>query len=258
VGTLSASDNSDFDEPSCDLDELIESALSAGPKAPDELFKVVMKKAQVNERTYYRHLEKLLDIHAVEELSEKDNNGRINKKYALKASAFPASTISLLLKPSPVYEDVSPSRRYLEIAAWLQREPEEWPQLEAVRKSKLVMNNYAYLVPGIEASHEDPDRYAFVWSDEPCYGQRDGEFVQSRFFRLKDVYLTVVQDPPSELAVGCGSVFLGAYGSEVVAEQVTVYGNMRTQIETMHKPMELQIVEDPFSVCVAVCKEGGN
>jgi len=255
---MSVSDNSDLDTPRCDLDELIEAALSAGSKAPDELLKAVMEKAQVNERTYYRHLEKLLDIRVVEEFSEKANDGRITKKYALKASAFPAATISPLFKASLVYEDIPPSRRYLELAAWLQREPEEWPPFEAVRKSRCVMNNYAYLVPAIEASREDPDRYAFVWSDEPCYGRREGEFVQSRFFRLKDVYMAVVQDPLSELAVDCKSAFLGAYGSEVAAEQVAVYGNMRTQIENMHKPMDLQIVEQPFSVCIGVCKEANN
>lgn len=246
---MSASDKSDLETHSCDLDELIEKALSTGAKAPNELCKAVMKKAQVNERTYYRHLEKLRDSHIIEEVFEKDDDGRIIKKYTLKAS-----TVSLLLKSSPDYEDVSPSRRYLEVAAWLKREPEEWPQLGAMGKSKIVMNNYAYLIPMIEASCEDPDRYSFAWSDEACYGQRFGEFVQSRFFRLKDVYRAIVEDSETDLAVGCGGVFVGAYGSEVVAEQVTVYENMDKQIQALHKPMELQIVEEPFSVCVAVCK----
>jgi hypothetical protein len=94
----------------------------------------------------------------------------------------------------------------------------------------------------------------FVWSDEACYGERFGEFVQSRFFRLKDVYRAIVENSETDLVVGCGGVFVGAYGSEVVAEQVTVYENMDKQIQALHKPMELKIVEEPFSVCVAVCK----
>jgi uncharacterized protein YwlG (UPF0340 family) len=93
-----------------------------------------------------------------------------------------------------------------------------------------------------------------VWSDEACYGQRFGEFVQSRFFRLKDVYRAIVEDSETDSPVSCGGVFVGASGSEVVAEQVGVYGNMETQIQTLHKPMELRIAEESFSVCVAVCK----
>lgn len=114
------------------------------------------------------------------------------------------------------------------------------------------------LFPIIEASCEDPDRYAFVWSDEACYGQRFGEFVQSRFFRLKDVYRAIVEDSETDSPVGCGGVFVGAYRSDVVAEQVAVYGNMETQIQTLHKPMELRIAEELFSVCVAVCKEANG
>ena len=49
-----------------------------------------------------------------------------------------------------------PSRRYLEIAAWLKREPDDWPQLEAVRKARIVLEDSFYLVPMIEASCEDP------------------------------------------------------------------------------------------------------
>ena len=253
---MSVGDNSDFEESICDLDGLIEEALAAGPKAPDELFNSVMKKTRMNARTYYYHLKKLLRSHCVERVPGNDAEGRLIRKYALKASASAGAT-SLLVESSPVYEKVCPSRRYLEIAAWLRREPEDWPEFGAVRKAKLLENRYPHLIPVLEVSNEGPDCYAFVWSDEPCRGQQFGEFVQSRFFRLKDVFCGVVDAKETEFGVGCGDVFVGAYGSDVVAEQVADFGNMYTQIEQMHKPMELRVDESPFSVCVAVCR-GAN
>jgi len=40
-----------------------------------------------------------------------------------------------------------------------------------------------------------------LFGDEACYGQCFGEFVQSRFFRLKDVYWVQVMDEPLDLAL---------------------------------------------------------
>jgi hypothetical protein len=129
---------------------------------------------------------------------------------------------------------------------------------EKVRKARLVEKNYGHLTPLIEPSREDPDCYTFVWPGDSCYVQRFGEFVQSRFFRLKDVYGAIVQAQECNLAVDCGDVFVGAYGSDVAAEQVTEFENMDTHFATLHKPMELRVHEEPFSVCVAVCKEANN
>jgi hypothetical protein len=241
------SDNSDEEAHNYDVDELIEEALSGGSKTPDELFKAVMKKTAVNERTYYRHLEKLVDQSVVEEVSEKGEIGRIVKKYSMRAS--------LLKEGSSDLEDVPLSRRLLEIAAWLKLEPDGWPQFEAVRKAKVLEKNCRHIVPSIEPSREDPDCFAFAWSDEPCGGQRHGEFVQSRFFKSKDVYGAVVQAGESRSPMGCRDVFVGAYGSDVVAERVMAFGNMVTQIQLKCMPMELVVDDEPFSVCVAVCRE---
>ena len=128
-------------------------------------------------------------------------------------------------------------------------------RLEAVRKARIALEDSFYLVPMIEASCEDPDQYSFVWSDEPCYGQRFGEFVQSRFLKLKDVYRAIVEDSTDSVSDSDGIVFVGAFGSNVVAEQVVLYGDMETQIKVEHKPMELKIEEAPFSVCIAVSKD---
>ncbi len=160
-----------------------------------------------------------------------------------------------LAEPVPFVEEISPSRRYLEIAAWLKREPDDWPPLEAVRKAKLVLDNYGYAVPVIEASCEDPDCYSFVWSEEAFNGQRFDEFVQQRFFKLKDVYQTIVEEPHIDLPCKGETVFVGAYGSDVRAEQVTYCSDSSIQIGHYRNPVELNIVEEPFSVCVAVCKE---
>jgi hypothetical protein len=40
-----------------------------------------------------------------------------------------------------------------------------------------------------------------LFGDEACYGKWFGEFVQSRFFRLKDVYWVQVMDEPLDLAL---------------------------------------------------------
>ena len=137
----------------------------------------------------------------------------------------------------------------------MKREPDDWPQFEAVRKARIALEDSFYLIPTIEASCEDPDQYSFVWTDEPCYGQRFGEFVQSRFFKLKDVYRAMVEDSTAYLSGSDETVFVGAFGSNVVAEQVVFYRDMNTQIGVAHKPMELKIEEEPFSVCIAVSKE---
>jgi hypothetical protein len=252
---MSGSDDSDFEINSCDVDELIESALSSGSKTPDELLTTVVKKANVSERTYYRHLEKLQKCNVIEKMAEKNDGSQTCWKYILRAPKAPtADSVSsyFLAEPRPFVEEILPSRRYLEIAAWLKQEQDDWPQLEAVRKARIMLNEYAYLIPLIEAPCEDPDQYSYVWSDEPCYGVRYGEFVQSRFFKLKDVYRAIAE----VTTVSCdGAVFVGAFESNVVAEQVTLYGNMDKQIQAEHKPMELKIVEEPFSVCIAVYKE---
>lgn len=251
---MSASDNSDEETRSCDVDELIEQVLSGGAKTPDALFKAVMKKIDINERTYYRHLEKLLELSAIEEVSEKGDGVRVIKKYSLRRN----DTSHALCRPLNDFEDVVPSRRLLEIAAWLKREPDGWHDFEAIRKARVLEKACWYLVPSIEPSREDPDCFAFAWSDAPCSGQRRGEFVQSRFFRLKDIYSAVIQTDEAKSLVGCRNVFVGAYGSDVVAEQAIAFGNMWTQIQVKCMPMELVVDDESFSVCVAVCKEANG
>ena len=99
-----------------------------------------MKKTGVNERTYYRHLEKLVDRNVVEELSKKGEDGRIVKKYASRASP-------LLKEASSDLEEGPLSRKLLEIAAWLKLEPDGWPLFEVVRKVRVLEKNCRYIVP---------------------------------------------------------------------------------------------------------------
>jgi hypothetical protein len=251
---VSADDNSDFEESLSDLDELILEVLSSGPKFSDDLYVAVMKKVSVNERTYYRHLEKLRKQEAIEMGSENDSTGKLIHKYTLKPQPIPKVEESPMVLYSPAWEEVVPARRYLEIAAWLKREPEGWPMFEAVAKAKqLLEGSLKYLVPQIEVSCEDPDAYAFVWSSEPCRGHHRGNFVQSRFFKLKGVFGSVAES--SDLPMIGGDVYVAVFGSEVVAEQFTVYANMESQIVNEYRPMELRVSEEPFSVCVAVSKQ---
>jgi hypothetical protein len=246
------SDNSNYEMNSCDVEEVIVTTLSSSSRTPDELLNIVIKKAKVNERTYYRHLEKLQKSNVIEKLVEKGDGSQPSWKYILKTSKTDDASCTLFATPGGLVQEVLPLRRYLEIAAWLKREPDNWPQLEAVGRARIVLRDSDYLVPMIEASCEDPDSYAYVWSDILCYGERFGEFVQSRFFSLKDVYRAIVENSP----VCCGeAVFVGAFESKVVAEQVTLHADMSRQIQVEHKPMELKIFEEPFSVCIAVCKE---
>ena len=255
---MSDSDNSDFEMNNNDVDDAIVHTLSSGSKISDELVNLVSKKTGVTERTCYRHLEKLVRINVIERLIGNNSGSRPVYNYALKTSKVPEKgSMDALLNATPeiFVEEVVPSRRYLEVAAWLKREPDDWPQLEAVRKARITLEASFYLVPTIEASCEDPDRYSFVWTDEPCYGQRLGEFVQSRSFKLKNVYRAIVEDSTASLSGSDETLFVGAFESNVVAEQVVHHGDMEMQIKYEHKPMELKIEEEPFSVCIAVSKE---
>lgn len=251
---MSADDNSDLEEPLSDLDELILEVLSSGPKFSDDLHVAVMKKVSVNERTYYRHLEKLRKQEEIEMGSENDSTGRLVHKYSLKPKQEPKVEELPMVMYSPAWEEVVPTRRYLEIAAWLRREPEGWPMFEAVAKAKqLLEGNSKHLVPQIEVSCEDPDAYSFVWSSEPCRGHHRGNFEQSRFFRLKDVFASVIEF--ADLPLLGGDVFVAVFGSEVVAEHFTVYADMESQIANEYRPMELRVSDEPFSVCVAISKQ---
>ncbi len=224
--------------------------LSTGPKTPKEL-REACKKEGVSDSTYHYHLKQLVEkLHEVEEISEKDSKGRLVKKYALKQSP-------LLKEGESNPEEVPLSRRLLEMAAWLKLEPDGWPPFEIARKARILVKNYEYIIPLIEPSHEDPDRFAYVWSDEPCNGQRRGEFIQSRFFKLKDVYGAVVQADESKLLMDC-DVFVGAFGSDVVAEKFVTFGDMYTQIQLKCTPMELVVDDEPFSVCIAVCRKNNG
>ena len=130
---MSESENSDFEMNSGDVDELIVSALSSGPKAPDKLKNLVMEKAKVSERTYYRRLEILLKTNVIEEVVERNSGSRLNWKYALKTSESSRGAIAFsapLKNLVPVEENVLPSRRYLETAAWLKQEPDDWSSLK--------------------------------------------------------------------------------------------------------------------------------
>jgi hypothetical protein len=244
---VAVSDNSAEKPQSCDVDELIEQALSGESKTPDSLFKAVMKKAEFNPRTYYRHLKKLVNQNFVEELLEKGEDGRIITKYALRRPP-------LLKEGATDVEDVALSRRLLEVAALLKVEPDGWPPIEAVRKARILGKNFRYIVPSIEPSCEDPDRYVFVWSDDAVNKLRLDGCVSSRFFSLRSVYDSVKIDSSKVVQNDC-QVFLGAYGTPEVVGYVDFYTAMRP-LRYVGQPYEPDPSEMPQSFSVAVCKEG--
>ena len=230
----------------CDVDELIEQVLLGEPKTPNELFNAVMKKADVVGRTYYHHLRKLVKCGVVEEVSEKGDDGRILKRYALRPSSLPEASGEL--------DDVPCSRRLLELAAWLRLNPDGWPLFEAVRKAMVLEKNCRYVVPLIEPSHEDPDRYVFVWSDDAVNKLKLDDYVSSRFFSLRSVYDSVKIDSSKGGQSDC-QVFLGAYGTRAVVTYVDCYTAMRP-LRYVGQPYESDPSEMPQSFIVAVCKEG--
>jgi hypothetical protein len=250
---MSLSDNSKDKKSEVDVEELIEQVLSSGSKTPRELSQTVMTKIEYDKRTYYRHLKKLLKRKIVVEVAEQDENGRVKKKYTLKSNEQPSANSPTLPVCKEEREEIVPSRKLLEIAAWLRREPDNWPSFKIVRKAMLVEQVYGRLVPSIEPPGEDPDRYTFVWSDEAVQYLKLEKAESPRFFELKSV-LEIVRPSSSPHIKHDGVVFLGACSMPVVTGYVGYYTGMQS-LRHVGQPNVIEPIEEPKSFSVAVCEK---
>jgi hypothetical protein len=253
---VSLGDNSKDEKSEVDVEELIEQVLSSGSKTPRELSQTVMTKIEYDKRTYYRHLKKLLKRKIVAEVAEQDENGRVKKKYALRSNAQPSSnspTLPVCKEDEEEREEIVPSRKLLELAAWLRREPDDWPSFRIVRKAMLAEQVYGRLVPSIEPPSEDPDRYKLVWSDEAVQYLKLKKAESPRFFELKSVLEAV--RPSSGLKIKHdGEVFLGACSMPMVTGYVGYYTGMQS-LRHVGQPNVIEPIEEPKSFCVAVSEK---
>lgn len=243
---------------------IIKKELSSGPKTSEEL-REACKRAGIVESTYYYHLKQIVEkLHEAEEISEKDSKGRLVKKYALvkERGQKPADDVSWYygysgLKGFRVGDleiEYPPSRALLELAAWIRHDPTEWDNDDVnVRKAKLCLKHCPHLIPEVGETLEDPDKYAFIWSGDALDALEIDGAVSSRFLDLKSVYDAVKSDLGSEAQSG-GLVFLGAYSSPVVVGYVGYYTGMQP-LRRVGQPNVYDVIEEPQSVCVAVCKE---
>jgi len=147
-----------------------------------------------------------------------------------------------------------PKKELLELAAWIKRVPSGWIEDDDVENAKLCLEHCQYLVPEIGIPHEDPDSYVFVWPDEARRELNLREPISSRFFDLKLIYDSVTSDVGKEI-FSAGPVFVGAYCSPVVVGYFGVYGGRMQPLHYVGQPSEYRVIEEPFSVCVAVRKE---
>lgn len=257
MGKLSVTDDYGGNSGRLDVDEVIKHGLSKEAKTPKELKDEVVLKTGVSERVYFRHLKRLLEIGEVEETFEKGNRGRMVRKYVLRKKD------SLLVKQvrrAPVLE-VEPTRRLLELAAWIKREPNGWVESDDVQKARMLLTHY--LIPEIKAPLEDPDAYAFQWSDEKLERldleelRRLGfcNFASSRFFDLRSV-VDAVATGSDEKVLADEPVFVGVCSAPMVVDYVGVYGAGMQPLRYVGHPIGYAPVEELGSVCVAV--RGGS
>lgn len=165
-----------------DVDDVIMKALLSGSKDASNLKQSVMTETRVSERVYHIHLKKLLGLGSIEEIAEKGNSGRLIIKYAIKLKELTKPKARFI---SDIELEGLRNKRTLELAAWIKRNPTGcMSDLDDVRKAKLCLEHYTYLVPSVEESQEDPDRYVPVWPQEALEEVGLQETVSSRFFDL--------------------------------------------------------------------------
>ncbi|MGC9346190.1 MAG: hypothetical protein ACP5ER_05320 [Candidatus Bathyarchaeales archaeon] len=233
-----------------DVDNVIKRLLSAGAKTPRELREAVIRQTGVSERVYYKHLKKLREKKEVKETLEEISNGQTVRKYELTRET---QSLAKYIRPAGP-PDFEPTRRLLELAAWIKSEPDGWVESDDVKKAKSFVLHH--LVPEIKPPYEDPDSYVFVWPHEDRAGLNFYDYVYSRFFSFKQIYEAVSDEREKEALAG--DLFVGAYCSPVIAEYVTAYENMEDQMRSTSLPCEFRVIEGPHSVCVAVLKETGG
>lgn len=247
-----------------DAYSIIKKELSSGPKTSEEL-KEACKRAGIVNSTYYYHLKQLVEkLREAEEISERDNRGRLVWKYALveEQEQKPVAGVSWGydsggLRSFTVGDleiEYPPNKVLLELAAWIRHDPTNWDADDfKVKRANLCLEHCQYLVPKVGKTREDPDKYAFIWPDEALDQLKLEGPVSSRFFDLKSIY-DAVKGSLSQKARSDGLVFLGAYSSPVVVGYVGYYTGMQS-LRRVGQPNVYDVIEGPQGVCVAIYKE---
>jgi len=239
-----------------DVDEVIKQVLTKSRTAR-ELREAVTSRTGVSVRTYHRHVKKLLRQEVVEASFERRSDGRIVKKYVLCRKQLKIKEEKQLIGQGIVRPikglDYRLSRELLELAAWIKREPKGWVEDVRVKEARHCLEEFSSLVPEILPSREDPDAYAFVWSDEAVREFDLEENVSSRFFNLKLVYDAMEADFGEEFSDGI-EVFVGAYWTPVIVNRIPIYAQYMRPLQYVGQPIAYRITEEPQSVCIAVCR----
>jgi hypothetical protein len=240
---------------------IIKKELSSGPKKPGELRKVC-ERMGIPQSTFFYHMRQLVEkLREVEEVTEKDDKGRVVKKYALVKEQKPSSRVSwgwgvsgpTSLAVGDIEIGYPPDTRLLELAAWIRHKPSGWGESDDVKTAKLCLEHLSILVPKTGVAYEDPDSYVFEWSSEAMNELRF-ESLSSRFFDLKQVYDAMTADLKRKV-LDVGPVFVGAYCTPIVIGRVGIYGGRMQPLRYVGHPSEYRLVKQPQSVCVAVRKE---
>jgi len=259
VGKLSVNENFEDDSENLDVDEVIKQLVSTGAKTPREIKEAVIGITGVSERVYYRHLKKLREGKEVKEIFEELSNGGVVKKYEVGRET--SSLVKAICRP--VQPDFEPTRRLLELAAWMKLNQTGWVESDDAKKARILLTHY--LVPEIKAPLEDPDAYAFQWPDEELKRldleelRRLGfcNYTSSRFFNLKSVVDAVVADSGEKVSTH-GPIFIGVCSAPMIVDYVGVYGTGMHPLRYVGRPIGYEPVEELGSVCVAVRGESAG
>ena len=246
-----------------DACSIIKKELSSGAKTSKQL-REACEKAGIVESTFYYHLKQLVKkLGEVKKVAEENGKGGIIMKYVLAEKREEKYGEVLWgctsggirsLTVGDVEIEYPPNRMLLELAAWIRHKPAKWDvNDDNVKKAKLCLEHCQYLVPKIGETHEDPDSYALMWSDEALRELHLDESTFSRFFTLKSIYDSMTDDLSQKTSNG-EAVFLGAYYSPVVVDYVGYYTRMQP-LRLVGRPNVYDVIEEPQNVCVAVRKE---
>ena len=247
-----------------DACSIIKKMLLSGPKTSEELREACKKAGNVNS-TFYYHLKQLVQkLREVEEISERDRKGRLIKKYALvkKQESSSAEGIRWSCTSGGVESftvgdleiEYPPSRMLLELAAWIRHDPANWDTDDVnVRKAILCLQHCGSLVPDVRKTREDPDKYAFIWSDDALEKLKLDGAVSPRFLDFSSIY-DAMEGDLSKNAQKEGQAVLGAYSSPVVVGYVGYHTGMQS-LRRVGQPNVYDAIEEPLSIGVAVSKE---
>jgi len=250
-------------------DFIIKKQLRSGPKTSKEL-KEACEKRGFSPSTFYYHMKQLVDkLKEVQKIRVKNSQGRTVVKYSLvkeeKVTFWSKSSGIRGFSVDNIEVEVPSNRRVLELASWIRREPRGWPRDNfEVKVARLYFQHSGYLVPDIVRAPEDPDAYAFRWSDEELERLGLDELMRlglygstrSRFFDLKLVYDAIVAD--SNKVLNKGPVFVGAHNAPMVVDYTGIYGEGMQPLRYVGRPIGYEPIEELGSVCVAVREEADS